>query len=807
MEVYREIRQAARALRATPGITVASVVILALGIGASTAVFSLVNGLLLRPLPVTAQDRLVRVWKNDVERGFDHYSLTYPEYVEWSRRSRAFESLAAVWSWDPSDGFLLGSGEPARLPVSLVSGNIFRVLGVSSQVGRFLETEDNRETAAPPLVLSYRAWRERFGSDPTVVGKTVPLRLAERTSFQVVGVMPDGFDLFSGAEAWTPVLAVYPQWAENVYFECDLIGRLAAGATAEGALAELQTIHENLASERPNQYRSMQVVLVPLLQSVVGDVGRASLLAFGAVGFLLAIAVANVTGLSLIRALGRTRELAIRSALGAGTASLLRERLTESVLISTAALTGGFVLAHLGIEALLVLKGADLPRVQGIDVDSRALLFSAGIAALATAICAFLPLRFNSPESLKSRRAGSSHGRLMQWMVTAEIALALPLLFASGLLVRTLLANVAIERGFETENLLTLRLQGPSSKYPDAESRLAVMEELVRRIGALPGIASATAMHVNPGSRWAGISAPLAFDGQTEGQARDNPMTNVEMIAPNYFAVLGIPLIRGRAFSQFDHVETERVAIVSAEVAATYWPGQDPIGKLLGYRETLHRVVGVAGNTRYRELTRSWPTVYFPVRQNPFSPERKLHEALTPGVIAVRTRLPAEAMVSSIRNVIRNLDDELLVDRIALMEDLLDVELRAPRFHAVAASSFSLIALLLSSAGVFSVFAAFVAQRLPELGIRSALGATPSLLRAMILNRSGTLILTGIVAGCIAAWWLSRLLGGFLYGVAPFDIPTLVGAVGLLATASLAATAIPAWRAARVDPLSLLKHE
>ena len=523
MDIYRELRQAARALRRSPGVTVWSIVILALGIGAATAVFSVVNGMLLRPLPVTAQDRLVRITKNDVERGFDHYPLYYSEYLEWSRRSREFESLAAFWAWGTNDGLLLGSAEPAHFSISRVSGNFFEVLGASSHVGRTLRSEDDRATGVPPLVLSHRAWRDRFGSDPAVVGRTLPVRLAERTSFLVVGVMPEAFDLFGPAEAWTPILAVDPQWAESPACECDLIGRLAVGATPERALAELQTIHENLASERPDEYRSVRVVLSPLLWSVVGGAGRASLLAFGSVGLLLAIAVANVAGLSLIRALGRTREVAIRSALGAGTASLLRERLTESVLISAAALTGGFVLARLGIKALLVLKGADLPRVQGIDVDSRALVFSMGLAALATAICALLPVLFGAPESLKSRRGGVSQGRLMQWMVVGEIALALPLLFASGLLVRTLLANGAIDRGFDTENLLALEVLLPPSKYPDPESRLTLIEELVRRIEALPGILSATTMRVNPSSRWAGISGPLAFEGQTEEQARANP--------------------------------------------------------------------------------------------------------------------------------------------------------------------------------------------------------------------------------------------------------------------------------------------
>ncbi len=800
------LRQAARALRATPGITVASIVILALGIGASTAVFSVVNGLLLRPLPVTDQDRLVRIWKNDVERGFDHVPLLYPEYLEWSRRSQSFESLAAVWARGTSEGLLLGSSEPVRLEVATVSGNLFDVLGASSFMGRTLRREDDRATAVPPLVLSYRVWKERFGSDPAVVGKTLPLRLAERISFQVVGVMPEAFDLFAPAEAWSPIMAVHPEWAGNRACECDLIGRLAQGVTEEQALAELQVIDQTMASEQPEDYRSTPVILVPFLESVAGDFGRASLLALGAVGLLLAIAVANIAALSLIRALGRTREVAIRSALGAGTASLVRERLTESVLISSAAITAGFVLAYLGIEALLVLKGADLPRVQGIAVDSRALLLATGIAALASAICSLLPVLYGAPESLRSRRF-APQGRILQWMVVGEIALALPLLFASALLVRTLLASASIDRGFDPENLLTLEVPLQVSKYPEPESRLAFFEELVRRIESLGGVASVTALRMNPGSGDSGVSGLLAYEGQNPEEASDNPMTNIEMATPSYFAVLEIPIVRGRPFDRFDRLDSERVAIVSAEVAATYWPGQDPIGKMVGYEELRHRVVGVAGTTRYRELTQSWPTVYFPIHQNPFSTERQLHPLLGLNVLAVRTRLPPESLVSSIRSVVRSLDPDLPLDRVAMMDDLLDLELRAPRFHAVFTSSFSLIALLLAAAGIYSVFAAFVAQRLPELGIRSALGATPARLRALVLNRSGRLVLLGIAAGVVGAFLLSRSLGAFLYGVAPFDLPTLLGATALLAVVSLAAAAVPARRAARVDPLSLLKAE
>ncbi len=800
------VGQAVRALRATPGITLASIFILALGIGASTAVFSVVNGLWLPPLPVIEQERLVFVTKSDTERGMEHYPLRYPEYLEWSRRSRQFESLAALWPEGRSDGLLLRSGDPARLPVLSVSGNFFEVLGASSLVGRTLRPEDDRSTAVPSLVLSHRSWSELFASDPTIVGKTVPLLLWSRTSFQVVGVMPESFDMDAADAAWVPVMAVHPDWAGDRGCECDLIGRLAPGATAEGALAELQSIHEKLASEEPDKYRAMRVVMMPLLQNVVGDAGRASVLAFSAVALLLAIAIANVAALSLIRALGRTREVAIRSALGAGNASLLRERLVETTLISAAALAGGFAFAHFGVDILLALNGAELPRVRGIAVDSRGLLFATGMAALATSICAALPAIFQAPESLRSRKF-VSQGRAMRWIVAGEIALALPLLFASALLARSLLAGASVDRGFEAENLLIVEVPVLPSTYPDPETRLSLFEELVREVEALPGVVAVTALHLMPGTGTAGVTGPVEYEGQLAEEARSNPMTNIVMITPSYFSVLGIPIVRGRSFDRFDRLDSERVAIVSSEVAEAYWPGQDPIGKRVGGGEVWHRVVGVAGNTRYRELTRSWPTVYYPQRQNPFGAERRLHPLVSPRSLAVRTRLPPASLASSIRSVVRELDPRLPLGRVAMMKDLLDLELRTPRFRAVFTSSFSVIALLLVAAGVYSVFAAFVAQRLPELGIRSALGATPGRLRALVLNQSRKLVLSGIVLGGIAAWWLSRFLGGFLYGVAPFDVPTLFGATILLALASLLATVVPAQRAARVDPLSLLKAE
>ena len=771
------LRHALRALRASPGITFASIVVLALGIGASTAVFSVVNGLLLRPLPVAAQDRLVRIWKSDVERGMERVPLLYPEYLEWSRRSQSFESIAAVWARGTQEGLLLGSGEPVRLEVATVSGNFFDVLGASSLVGRTLRPEDDRATPVPPLVLSYATWRERFGADPAVVGRTLPLRLGDRTAFQVVGVMPEAFDVFAPAGAWSAILAAHPEWAGNRACECELIGRLASEVSAEQALAELDAIDENLPAERPESYRSSAVILVPFLESVTGDSGRASLLALGAVGFLLAIAVANIAALSLIRALGRAREVAIRSALGAGTASFVRERLAENALISSTALAAGYVLAHLGVEALLVLKGADLPRASGIAVDARALLVAAAIAALTGTVCSLLPVFFATPESLRSRKF-FRHGRLMQWLVVGEIAFALPLVFVSALLARALFATASIDRGLDAENLLTLEVPLPVSRYPEPESRLAFFEELVGRVESIGGVASATALRMNPGS--AGVTGELAFEGQLTDEARDNPLTNIEMATPGFFTVLGIPILRGRAFDRFDRLDSERVAIVSAEVAARYWPGQDPIGKTVGSGELRHRVVGVAGNTRYRELTQAWPTVYFPVYQNPFSAERRLHPLLGLNVLAVRTRVSPESLLSAIRSVVRSLDPEVPLDRAARMDDLLDLALRTPRLHAVLTSSFSLIALLLVSAGVFSLFATFVAQRLPELGVRSALGATPGGLRAMVLNRSARLVLIGITVGGIAAVLLSRLLETFLYGVTPFDVPTLAGTTALL---------------------------
>jgi len=809
-KVSYDLRFGARGLRSSPGFALSASLILALGIGSATAVFTIVDGLLLRRLPVSDPDRLVRIWKKDTSRGYDHYPLTYPEYLEWSRRARGFDSIAALWSWSPSDAVITATEEPRRVSLSVVSWNFFDVLGASPLIGRSFQASDETSVAVPPLVLSHAFWRGSLGGDPSVVGQTVRLHYGPVTTFQVIGVLPEAFDLSSGAEAWTPVLAVQREWANGEGCECDLIGRLGPQVSASGARTELQTIHEQLAADAPDRYARMQVVVTPLLDTVVGDAGPVSLLALGAVALLMALAAVNLAGLSLMRAARKRRDLAIRVAMGADGRSLVRQQLAESFLLCLMGLTGGLAVAGLGVQLFLYLKGAELPRVGAIALDWRGVAFSVALLVVTALVFALFPAIRASrvdPMSALKHKGGGGDGRLMSSMVVGEVALAVVLLFGAALLARTLLAQRSIDRGFRSERLLTVNLRLPQSKYPHPESRLAFVETAVEAIERLPGVVAVTPMFLGPGTGWFGMSGAFVFEGQTEAEARANPMANFEWVTPSYFRTLGIPLIRGRTFTPADRLEGERVAIVSLGTAERYWPGQNPIGKTIATGYASHRVVGVVGNTRYRELTRVWQSVYFPLRQNPFSAEARLHELGTPGYLAVRARSEPYALVPAIRSAIRSMDGEVLVDEVATMESLLDKELVAPTFNALLTGFFSVIALLLAATGLFGILATFVTERLPELGVRLALGATPARLQAGVWRRGSVLALAGVLGGSFVALLLSGLIRRFLYGVGPSDPATFAGVIAFVAVAATVAMGVPARRASRADPVSCLRQE
>jgi len=809
--VRRDLHLATRSLFSNRAFFVGAVAIVATGLAASLTVFSVVNALLLRPLPVEDQDSVVRIWKNDLSRGYPHFSLTYPEYLEWQRNSDQFEGLAALWAWGGVDAKLIAEPSAVRVNLSAVSENYFDVLGVSAAYGRTFRPDDNLETTIPPVVLSYAFWRRYFGEDRSLIGELIPLVQRHLKHFRVVGILPPGFDLSSGAEAWSPALAVYPNWKTEEGCECDLIGRLRRGVSLEQGRAELQSIHEMMVEESPNEYHPMQVVAASLLSTIVGDAGVAAVFLFGGVLTLLILAVANLAGLFLIRTLRTEREIAVLHAMGADFRALVRPVVLEAALITLAGILAGAILAYAAVQSVVYLKGDEMPRLVEATIDWRTCLYA---VVAAVACCLGIGLipgirasRSDFREALRGRSWRSADLRLMKSIILVEIALASVVLFGASLLVRTLSHQEMIPRGVDAAGLLSVPVDLPEARYATPESKLQFFETAAQEIQTIPGVEAVTPMMVRPGWGDAGAGAPLAFEGQTSEEAALNPYTAFETVDDTYFETLRIPLKLGRVFTKGDRLNTERVVIVSESISSTYWPGEDPLEKTVVGGTRRFRVVGVVTDTRMRELRRAWHTVYFPVRQNPFSDEQLLHPFLLPRYLAVRTARGTGDLTRPIQARLRQIDSEVLVDDIATMEALLDRELSQPRFNALVSSIFGMLALALAAIGLFAIVSAFVAYRAREVALRVAVGATPRQIKTLLLARGLRLTMTGVAAGAIVAMALSRFVGSQLYGVSPQDPVSFLTVVALLSLTMVTATFIPTSRAVRINPAAVLRQE
>ena len=593
---------AIRSARKRPLASLTIILILGVGIGATTAVFSVVDGLLLEPLPYPEPDRLVRVWKNDITRGYPHYPLTYPEYVQWIEASGSFERAALMWTSGAFDATLVLDGVPREMRSLPVTSSFFGVLGVPALVGRTFEPRDDDGGEAPSLLLSHHFWTSAFGADPEIVGQTIRHIVGSREAFRVIGIVPPGIDYPARVDAYFVAVSVYPEWRDNRRFEADIVGRLAPSVGVADARSELTAIADRLSREEPERYREMAVVVTPLLDTVVGDVGRALWFLLGAVALVLAIASANVASLLLVRGAEREREIAIRVAMGAGRGRLMRQLVAETLVLSVAGGIAGGVIAHWSVRALLLFQPIALPRAEAITFDPSVLAFAC-LATLTAALAAgsFPAWRISGRDALVSLRRGRgilADWRAMSALVVGELALAFVLVVGAGLLIKTLAAQLDIERGFETDGLVIASVQIPTNKYT-LQARTDLADRLIARIQAIPGVTSATPVFARPGRP--GVSGALPIEGQTEGETKLNPMGHIEIVYENYFQTMGIPLLRGRLFTRTDRGNDSRVAIVSRSFAEYYWPDEDPIGKRIGGgRAPLSTVVGVTGDVRYR---------------------------------------------------------------------------------------------------------------------------------------------------------------------------------------------------------------
>jgi putative ABC transport system permease protein len=803
----QDLLLAGRGLRRAKGFTGAAVLTLALGITATTVMFALVQGVLLRPLPVRDQDSVLVAWKELPASGFDHYPFREPELDVVRANSRLLESVAG-FDYNGAYPFLAVENGSATFIRSIsVTGDLFRVVGVEPILGRALNAADDVAGAENVLVISHGLWMRRYGGARDVLDQMLTLR--ERP-FRIVGVMPPGFDYPRGSEAWLTIAALKSTRADKDFVPfVDLIARRRPGATLEQARGELRGLVARIESDAPpDAPRGLTPVVRSYEDVVVGDVRAAMLVLFAAVLLVLLIASANVANLLLMRGEARRAEMAMRAALGATRGRLARQVLAESAVLALAAGGLGLAVSWWGLPALMAFVPAELPRVESVRIDVGVFLFTIGVAFVTATLAGLAPAlsaaRSDPVSPLRAAargttQSGTSRGRRV--LVAAQVALAVTVVAAASLLTRTLLQLQTVEMGLAADRLVFAELVLPQAKYSEPARQLQFLDEVVAALETAPGIDGATPVNITPFAGTAGWdAATFTAEGQTAERAAANSSLNLESIHPNYFATFGIGLVRGRAFTPDDRQGAPEVVIVSEDVAARTWPGEDAIGKRLriggaSSRQPWCEVVGVARRTRYRELREPRATVYLPAAQFMFGP----------GTIVLRTTSPTDAVAALVRNRIRSVDPAVAVMRIAPFAELLRGPLARPRFNAFLIGAFGVAAWLLAAIGLYALMGASVRQRYTEIGIRVALGATAADVRRLVVGEGLRLAALGAAVGLVGAAAASRLARALLFEVHWLDPASMVAAALLLVGASALASYLPARRATSVDPVVTLR--
>jgi putative ABC transport system permease protein len=802
----QDIRFACRGLWRAKAFTAVATLTLALGITGTTVMFAVVDGVLLRPLPVRDQDRLILAWKELRASQFAHYPFGGPGVEAVVETSRLLESGAGVTSNGASAWVAVEDGSASYVNGALITGAYFDVLGIHPFLGRALTRADDVVGADNVVVISHALWKRRYGGSRDTIGKRITLG---GTAFTIVGVMPPGLDYPNGVEFWRTVrsVPVDPVFGTAAHYETDLIARLRPGVTIEQATAELAGIAKRIDAKEPqSRTRDAAVVVRSFEEVIVGDVRPAMRALFGAVALVLLIAAANVANLLLLRGDVRSRELAVRAALGAGRARILNLMFVESLALATAAGAAALVTSWWSLEALLRLIPDGLTRGDEIRIDARVVAFAMAIAFLAALTAGIVPalasVRRDLVALLQKRHRGPSGVFGRRALVAAQVALAVVVVAGAGLLTRSLLKLQAIDLGLSADRLVFIDLV-PSPKFKDPAHHAHFLDEIVARFEATPAIAGATPVNVSPFSGLGGWDVPrFATPGQTAAEAAANPSLNLESIHANYFETFQIRILRGRSFTDADREGAMRVAIVSEDVAARTWPGIDPIGQRLKLGgpesdEPWRTVVGVAGPTRYRELGKARATLYLPAKQF----------LNTARLLVVRSTASPTLIASLTRENVRAVDSGVQIVRVVPFARLMDVPLARPRFNVWLLGIFAIAALLLAAVGLYAVIAAFVRQRDREIGIRIALGATGGDVRNLVLTEAARLAGLGAAAGLIGALVTTRLLRGMLFEVDPLDAPTLAVAALLLILVSLLAAYVPTRRARRLDAAAMLRSQ
>ncbi len=802
--LIRQVRVAARSLVRAPRFAAVAMLTLALGIGLSTAVFTVADALLIRRLPVADQDRLVLLWGEAPASRFSKVPLTLKGVRDFERRSQSLAHVAFFAFRGAVPAPIQVDGKAIPIQIGLVSGNFFDVLGSRAVIGRALRPEDDVAGAAPVVVLSYRAWQQQFGSDSTIVGKSVRMIYTER-NYTIVGVMPEGLDYPRATDIWAPLVAYGAAggFLDILAGELDVLARLRPGATGRQASGELTAYFGR--REAPASQRDVRGVATPFADGMLGATKPAVVLVTLAATLLLLLTCVNVANLLLVRSLGRLRELAVQSALGASRGRIVAQLVTESGLLAIGGGLLGTAFAAAVVRLFVSFAPANLPRVDEISVNGAmvvlALLLTTAAMVLSVLGPAVFTLRVQASDVLRSgsRTSGGRRVRkLAEMLVVVQVILATVSLVGAGLVVRSFINLQRLNLGFEPAHLLVVELAMQPDQLGDAQKQQQAIDMALANTRALPGVRDITPVFTVPFvGEGGGVDGRVSTPQQSEGERVGNPVVNMDLAAPNYFAMLGVPVLRGRPFNARDDKGSEPVVVVSSSVARHFWRSTDPIGKQLIVSKQGFTVVGVVPDTRYRELQAAWPTVYFSPTQLPL---------FSPSTLLIRMSVPAAAVVPAVRRTVSDVPG-LVVLNASPLETLLDVARAQPRLNAMVLALFATAAIALAAIGLLAVIATMVRQRTHEFGIRMALGATSGRLRRMILVRGLSLATAGVAIGIAGALTASRLLSALVFDISPTDGSTVIGVAVLMLGVAAIASLIPAWLSMRTDPILALRRE
>ncbi|HTS36866.1 MAG TPA: ABC transporter permease [Candidatus Solibacter sp.] len=812
--ILQDIRYALRQLWKSPGFSAVAIITLALGIGANTAIFSVVNGALLRPLALREPDRLVRIWHVPPAKSFPgmtEFAVSAANYLDWEAQNHVFEKMTIL----SYHGFTLtGVDNPERVDGCAVSRDFFATLGVNPMLGRVFTPEEDQPGHSNVVVLSYAFWQQHFGSNSNIVGRNLTL---DGQNYLVAGVMPANFRIPDVAQMWTPMAWTDVERAVRGEHHYLVMARLKDGVDLKQAQAEMNTISTRLEQMYPDDDKGWGAVVKSLHDDMVSDVRPALLVLLGAVAFVLLIACVNVANLALAKTFSRRKEIAIRTALGATSGRVLRQILVETILLAFTGGVLGLTYAHSAVRLIMAFLGDKLPRNVDTGLDWRVLIFTAGVSLLTGILAGVLPaLRLTKEDVSHALKQGlgrtdsdSGGHRTRSILVVAEVAFSLMLLVGAGLMIRSFQMLNRVDPGFESHGVLTMSVSVSRGKFPQPEGEVRFFDQVLQRVRTLPGIEAAGVIDDIPLDN-GGSHQPIMIEGRPVVAMSEQPEVDVRLITPGYLSAMHIPVLRGRDLADSDIAGRPAAILISSSMAEQFWPGEDALGKRLTltfFPGVVREVVGIVRDVKLDGLDQTRPAtaLYMPLGQ--LTPPANGGWNSFPMMLVARANTNPSQMVASVSNAVRDVDSEIPLRDIQTMDDVVATSVSPQRFNMLLLGVFAGLALLLASVGIYSVLSYSAKQRVQEIGIRLALGARLSDVLRLIIFQGMKPALIGMALGATGALALGHLLKSLVYGVQPTDPITFIAVAFLLALVALLASIIPAYRAAKVDPLVALRYE